>query len=324
MTLKGARPIYLSILLVAILYSSRGFAGEALAQGQNAEPVQIAIKNVMYHYSAPIAVHIAQAQGELLPTKPGGAVIFDDKSSFVLSLNYAEASITCNSLARVLNENVFSAANAAIKNLTIENKNNQLIITGKLHEKGDLGFETTGTLIVESDGRIRLHTEHFKAAHLSLKGLFDALGMDVARAIDAKKIPGVSTDKDDLILNPTEMLPLPSIKGQVTAVRLQDNEIVLIFGAPQPENFAAKQPGNYIALRHGSVQFGKLAMRNSDVIMIDADPRDPFDFFLDRYQDQLIAGYSKSTPEFGVRAYVPDYNKIRTHAAGRAKKGRGK
>ena len=89
------------------------------------------------------------------------------------------------SLAQVLNENVFSAADAPIKNLSIESKNNQLIIKGKLHQKGDIPFETDRTFSRQSsDGRIRLHTEHVKAAHLPVKGLLDLLGIDLARLIN--------------------------------------------------------------------------------------------------------------------------------------------
>jgi hypothetical protein len=274
------------------------------------QPVQVAMKNVMYHYTGPVAVHVVQLQGELLPVKPGTIVIFDDKNSFTLALAYAEIAISCNALAQVLNENVFAAADSPIKQLSIESKNNQLTIKGKLHRKDDVSFETVGTLSAEADGRIRIHTEHLKAAHLPVKGLMDLLGMDVAHMIDAKKIQGVSTDKDDLILNPEQILPPPHIKGQVTAVRIQGDDIVQIFGAPQASNFAAKLPGNYLAFRHGEMQFGKLVMRDSDLIMIDSDPSDPFDFYIDHYQDQLVAGYTKSTPVFGLRAYAVDYNKI--------------
>lgn len=225
-------------------------------------------------------------------------------------MNSAEIAISCDALARVLNQNVLSASNAPIKDLSIESKNNQLVIKGKLPQKGDVSFETTGVLKVEGDGRIRLHTEHLKAAHLPVKGLLDLLGMDIARMIDTKKIQGISADKDDLILNPEEILPSPHIQGRVTAVRVQGNDIVQVFGKAQGETFAAKQTGNYLAFRHGDLRFGKLTMRDSDLIMIDMDPRDPFDFYLDHYQDQLVAGYTKSTPAFGLRAYARDYDKL--------------
>lgn len=35
-----------------------------------------------------------------------------------------------------------------------------------------------------------------------------------------------------------------------------------------------------------------------------------FDFFPDHYQDQLVAGYSKTTASGALRVYMPDYNKI--------------
>jgi hypothetical protein len=37
------------------------------------------------------------------------------------------------------------------------------------------------------------------------------------------------------------------------------------------------------------------------------DTRDPFEFYLDHYKEQLVAGYTKITPEFGLRVYVPDW-----------------
>jgi hypothetical protein len=310
MKMQAFVPICLfSLLTIALSHAS---LDRAVAQSsETSDPqVQIAMRNVIYHYTGPIAVHVFRLQGELLPTKPGGTVVFDDKNSFKLALTSAQIAISCDALARVLNENVFSASDAPLKNLSLQSKNNQLIIKGKLHQKADVSFEATGTLTAEGDGRIRVHTDHLKAAHLPVKGLMDLLGLDIARMIDTKKIQGVSIDKDDLILNPEQILPAPHIQGRVSAVRIQGNDIVQIFGTAQTENFAAKQTGNYIAFRHGEMRFGKITMHDSDLIMIDIDSRDPLDFYLDHYQEQLVAGYSKSTPEYGLRAYVRDYDKI--------------
>ena len=296
-----------AVIGLFLLLPNRGYAHASEASEAH---VQIAMKNVMYHYTGPIAVHVVQLQGELLPKKSGEIPVFDDKTSFTLALSSAEISISCDALARVLNENVLSASNSPIKDLTIESRNNQLIIKGKLPQKGDVSFETTGVLTAEGDGRIRLHTEHLKAAHLPVKGLLDLLGIDIAHMINTKKIQGISADKDDLILNPEQILPPPHIQGRVTAVRLQGNDIVQVFGKAQAERVAANQTGNYLAFRHGDLRFGKLTMRDSDLIMIDMDPEDPFDFYLDHYQDQLVAGYTKSTAAFGLRAYARDYNKL--------------
>jgi len=272
--------------------------------------VQVAMKNVMYHYSEPIAAHIIQLQGRLTPTRPGSIVVFDDKNSFLLNVDSAEIAISCDALARVMNQNVFSAADAPIKNLAISSKDGELIIKGQLHDKHGLTFEVEGTLSPNSDGRIRFHADHVKAAHLPVKGLLDLLGLDLANLINTKKVHGVSADKDDLILNPEEIFPPPHIRGAITAVRLQGDEIVQVFGTLQASNFAAKQPGNYMAYHDSDLRFGKLVMNDSDLILVDMDPKDPFDFYLDHYKEQLVAGYTKTTPEFGLRVYTRDYNKL--------------
>jgi hypothetical protein len=58
--------------------------------------------------------------------------------------------------------------------------------------------------------------------------------------------------------------------------------------------------------RHGTLRFGKLTMVNADLLIVDQDPASIFDFSLDRYNDQLVAGYSKSTASLGLVVYMPD------------------
>jgi hypothetical protein len=139
----------------------------------------------------------------------------------------------------------------------------------------------------------------------------DLLGIDIADLINAKKVQGVAVEKDDLLLDPAEILPPPRIRGKVTAVRVRGNEIVQIFGTRQSANFASAISGNYMAYRDNELRFGKLTMHDTDMILIDMDPQDPFDFYLDHYKDQLVAGYSKTTITFGLRVYMRDYNKLR-------------
>jgi hypothetical protein len=265
----------------------------------------------VYHFTDDIAVHIVSVQGVLVSTRPPQIVVFDDKTSFLLNLAYAEIAMSCDSLAHVLNERVFAAADAPIKSVSIQSKGNTLIVKGKLHQKGNVAFETVGTLSATADGRVRLHAEKVKAAHLPVKGLMDLLGIDIADLINAKKVQGVAVEKDDLILDPAEILPLPRIRGKVTAVRIQGNDVVQIFGTQQPANFASAISGNYMAYRDNELRFGKLTMYDTDMILIDMDPQDPFDFYLDHYKDQLVAGYTKTTTTFGLRVYMRDYNKLR-------------
>jgi hypothetical protein len=290
--------------------SRRSASSQDRSRSADTATVQVAMKNVMYHFNEPIAAHIIQLQGRLTPTKPGSIVVFDDKNSFLINLDSAEIAINCTALAQVMNEDVFNGSDAPIKNVEISSGGGSLTIKGNLRSKHGVSFEVSGMLFPNGDGRIRFHADRVKAAHLPVKGLLDLLGLDLANLISTKKVQGISVDKDDLLLNPQEIFPPPHIRGNITAIRIQGDDIVQVFGTLNASNFAAKQPGNYMAYHDNEIRFGKLVMNESDLILIDMDPKDPFDFYLDRYKDQLAAGYTKTTLDFGLRVYTRDYNKL--------------
>lgn len=279
-----------------------------LAAGQSArnDEVKIQMNNVMYHFSSAIGVHIAALEGRLRPTREGGIPVFDDAQSFVIAMEYAEITMSTESLSAVLNQHVFSAPDAPIKNLVLTSKGDRLQVKGK---KGGIPFEMEGTLAATPDGQIQLHAGKIKAAKVPVKGLLDLLGVQMADLIHMKKIRGVRVEGDDLFLDPTEILPPPKIEGKVSAVWLRGNDIVQIFGT-KPKTTAPKLPGNYMAYRGASLRFGKLTMADTDMVLIDMDAKDPFDFYLDHYKDQLVAGYTKTTPAFGLRVYMRDYSKL--------------
>jgi hypothetical protein len=68
---------------------------------------------------------------------------------------------------------------------------------------------------------------------------------------------------------------------------------------------------NHIYWRGGYLRFGKLTMRETDLELIDQDPSDPFDFSVARYNDMLVAGYSKNTPRLGLKTHMPDYDNLK-------------
>lgn len=281
--------------------------------------VQTQMHNVMYHYADNVVVHLRDVIGSLVPTKAGQMPIFDDKKSFTLQITAAEIAIDPQSLANVLNANVFSGKDTPLKDLAISIEKGQLKIKGKLHKKGDITFETEGQFSATPDGKIRLHAEKIRAAHLPVKGLMDLVGLDIADLIKSGKVQGVQVEKDDLILDPSEILPLPRITGHVSSIRLEPNNIVQVFGDLKKQKWEKVSARNYMAYRGNRLQFGKLIMNDTDMVIIDPDPRDPFDFFLDHYKEQLVAGYTKTTPEFGLRVFMVDFNKLKRKPAAAAK-----
>jgi len=144
----------------------------------------------------------------------------------------------------------------------------------------------------------------------TVKGLMDLLGIDLADLIKTGKVPGIEVQKDDLVLDPEELLPPPHVVARVTAVQVRAGQIVQFFGDSTKTPDWRFSAANYMAYRENRLRFGKLTMSDTDLVLIDMDPKDPFDFYLDHYKEQLVAGYTKETPSFGLRVYMRDYKKL--------------
>src|SRR5690349_8720579 len=296
-----------------VILVAAGVMGQAAGPQQQAPSgeVHVQMRNVMYHYQDNVAVHILRLGGALVPAHEGSIPVFDDKNSFQLHIDAAEMTVTPQAMANVLNSYVFTAKDAPVKDVELSIDKDRLKVKGKLHQKGDVSFETESSLSVTNDGKIRLHAEKVRALHLPVKGLMDLFGVEIADLIKTGKVRGVKAEKDDLILDPVEILPAPHITGRLTAIKLEDGNIVQTFGAPQSYHWANVQARNYMAYRGNKLQFGKLTMSDTDMVLIDPDPADPFDFYLDHYKEQLMAGYSKTTSDFGLRVMMVDYNKLK-------------
>jgi hypothetical protein len=278
-------------------------------EGESNAAVQTQMQNVKYRFTESATVYIKMLSGELLPTEGAELPIFDNKDSFRLRIGYAEIDIAAGDLASVFNSYVFARTNSPLKGVSMSIENGHLKIKGKLHDVGIIPFETESTLSPTDDGKILLRTAKVKALHVPVKGIMNLFGVEIADLIKNGKLPGVEARGDDLVLDPSLVFPAPQMEGRVTETRIEGNTIVLTFGdknrAPK-----ARQAGNYISFRGNRLRFGKLTMTDVDMTLIDMDPTDPFDFFLNRYKDQIAAGYSKISSNSALRIFVKDFNKL--------------
>lgn len=282
----------------------------AAAQVSGNTRTHVEMVNVNIHLDPAVILHIHYLSGEFAATRKGQPPAFDDKLSYVVEIDSAEIGVDTASMSHALNTYVFGASDAPLKNLTLSIQGNQIRQTGTLNKGIGIPFEMTGAVSAMADGRIRIHATEMKAGHLPVKGVMKVLGLDMAKLLNTRKTKGVSADGNDLILDTAQMFPPPKMGGRITAVNIQGDEIVQTFGTARKLRAGKASGGNYMSYRGGVLRFGKLTMNDTDMQLIDADPRDPFDFFPDHYKDQLIAGYSKTTATGGLLVYMPDYGKI--------------
>jgi len=131
-----------------------------------------------------------------------------------------------------------------------------------------------------------------------------------------KQLPhdkGVSADKNDLLLDPNKMLPPPQVELHLVEVHVEGDELMQTYdaGKHQPDlQLPRPDEKNYMYFRGGTIRMGKLLMPDADMQVIDTDLTDPFDFFLDRYNEQLVAGYSRNTQVYGLVVFMRDFEDL--------------
>jgi hypothetical protein len=288
------------------------------AQEKADAAVRAQMHNVKYRFTDNIAVQIHWLTGALVPVGNNELPIFDDKNSFRLRIDSGEIAISPADLANLLNSYVFARPNSPLSGISVAVANGRLKLKGELHDKGDIPFESEGVLTPTPDGRLRLHSDKVKALHVPVKGLMDAFGIGVSDFIKSGKVPGVQSEKNDLILDLEQILPPPHIEGKVTTVRVEGNSVLQIFGGagtapPKLQN------ASYMSYRGNRLRFGRLTMDDADMVLYDLDPADPLDFFLDHYKEQVAAGYSKITTNDQLRIYVKDFAKLKSQPKSPAK-----
>jgi hypothetical protein len=290
------------------------------AEKQTAEKKDLSVRtqmrNVKFRFADNVSVQIKSLAGALVPVGEHEMPVMDDKNSFKIHIDAADILIYPSDLANVLNSYVFARPKSPVSGVSISIDKGQLKIKGKLRDKGNIPFETIGTLSTTADGRVRLHGEKIKALHVPVKGLMEAFGIETDDLIKNGKIPGVFTEENDLILDLQQVLPAPHIEGGVTDIRIKENAIATAFGKTTAKATTnAPASGNFISYQGNRMAFGTLRMDNVDMIMLDLNPADPLDVFLEHYREQLAAGYTKISASFQLRAYMKDYGKLNREAS---------
>jgi hypothetical protein len=275
-----------------------------------ASEVEVEMANVDLHMTPHVTLRIRNLHGRFVATG-GGPPNLDDNDSYTVEVDAGEVALGEESLNALMNEHVFVGHDAPVDDLKVKIEGGLLKQQGKLDKAIDIPFKTKGTVEATADGKIRVHAKSIKSLGLPVKGLMKVLGIEMDDLVKMEAGHGVTVDDNDFIIDPTEVLPPPKLRGQITSVRIEGAEIIQTFGSGTADRILPKAVSkNHIYWRGGSLTFGKLTMRETDLELIDTDPSDAFDFSVAHYNDMLTAGYSKNLPRLGLRTYMPDYNDL--------------
>ena len=275
------------------------------------------MRNVDFHFAPRIVMHIRRLRGQMLRTDPSRVVVFDDVNSFALKIASAEVGLAPSDLEHLMNGYVFAYKGAPLSRMRFAIRGTQLEQSGVLHKVIDIPFDMRATLSVTPQGLIRIHPTSMKICSLNGLGLMRAVGIKLQSMLDLSKARGVSVEGNDLLLDPEHLLPPPAVRGHPTAVRVADGEVVFVYGDTVAAGAGANDLAlpdstepNYMLFRGGTVRFGKLYMVRTDLMIVDAHPADPFDFSIRDYNRQLVAGYTKNLPDYGLESHMPDWGPL--------------
>jgi hypothetical protein len=162
---------------------------------------------------------------------------------------------------------------------------------------------------------IRIHITDVTAAGVIKKGLLDAFGIKLGSVAHTHNGQGLVVDGDDVFLPLALLSSPPRFRGELTALRVEGDRLFEVSGSPAdgPLPPPPQPTQSYLYFRGGVMQFGKLTMRDVDLQLVNLTPGKSFDFSLQRYDEELQAGYSKSLPNKGLLTYVQDYSQLSKH-----------
>lgn len=283
--------------------------------------IHVHMQRVLFRVMNDVVLQVDSLDAVLAPSRKNEVISLDDKNSFTFKVQRATASISSTDLAALTNDFILPRAKTPLKNLRLTFNSDQSIqVKGDFHKLVDVPFSGTATLHITPEGNMRMHLADMTVAGVLHQDVLNLLGIKVSSVAKPKRQQSFQIIDNDIVFPIDQMFPPPDVSGQLRDINISGNRLNLIFGADkQPHDqgqSATEKPtvttGSYIYFRGGTMKFALLTMNPVDLELVPLRPdRDKlFEFSVDQYYRQLVAGYSKSLPNKGLVVYLADDREI--------------
>ena len=282
-------------------------AAAAPATAESA-PTSIYAHNLMLRKGPDFRIYVRWLRGNMVRTRRDVNPTFDDPESFVLEIKTGVIRANIGDIGNFLNAG--NVPDSPLKNITLLADGDNIKLKGTLHKVIPLPVELLGTVAATTDNRVQVHVTKLSVLHVPLKGLLGGLHVSVSDLFHPKGIPGIEVSGNDILFDTMKLLPPPHIHGQLTKVRVVTPDIEEVFGNAEEAASRVEQWRNFLRLNDGTIDFGKLTMHHVDLTMVDLSNDAWFDLDLNNYQNQLVNGYTRMTPEAGLQIFMPDVDSL--------------
>jgi hypothetical protein len=107
-------------------------------------------------------------------------------------------------------------------------------------------------------------------------------------------------------VKPFALFPPPRVDGKIARVEVDDNGVRLTF-AGEAISAPKSSASNYVYLRGGASQFGSFRMVDTDLLIVDQNPANPFGFSLLHYATLIPRSTFEVPDNKSARITMPDF-----------------
>lgn len=275
----------------------------------------VEMRNVDLRVAPDAALRVRRLRGEVLRTT-GEPPFLDDLKSFAIRITSGSVALTGADLSALLNSYVFNYKGSPLKRLQVHFEGDQIVQKGVMHKGIDLSFEMKASVRLMPNGLVQVHPTRMRILGMNGESVLHIFGLHLDNVLNLRGAHGASIHGDDLYLDPTALIPPPAIVGRLASIRMEGDRMVQDFVRLPADSIFGRvvhpdsSVPNFVYFRGGKLRFSKLLMYDTDLLIVDADPRDPFDLYLVKYTRQLIAGTSRTLEGLGLRVVMPDYHRL--------------
>jgi hypothetical protein len=275
-----------------------------------ARGIAIRLQNVRFKWSNKVWVDANDMAVRAVPVE-SGTVDFDDLSSFLLELQQSTVLIHPEVLEGMLNESVFNYPGSKLRDLKVElgkeGKSFAVKMTGSVDIVAWIPFSMVAYLDVDQ----RTNTLVMNVDRLKVFGFLPATKLvrwtpfHLDRIITMPPNRSLMIDGSKIMVKPFGLFPPPRITGTMSGVRVDESGIHLTF-AGNPIAAPQSSARNYVYLRGGRAEFGSFCMDNTNILIIDKNPANPFGFSLANYAALVPRSDIVIHDTHSVRVTMPD------------------
>lgn len=181
-------------------------------------------------------------------------------------------------------------------------------LKGKINVLAWIPFAMSTHLSVDTKANtLVLTVEHLKVfGIISVTKLIRWDPFQLDRLISLPPNKSLLVERNRIMVKPFALFPPPRIDGAIASVEVDDNAISMTF-AGDAITAPKASARNYVYLRGGASQFGSFRMADTDLLILDENPANPFVFSLLHYAEMIPRSTFEIPDTKSARITMPDF-----------------